>query len=112
MLRRIISQVFEEIAGVPRQSMPPLPRPRGESLRDVGDRRRRPPEPAAANRDEARRERAAPVPTATPGAQLVAGLDLVGALHSPAEVRRAFVLMEVLGPPVSLRDRSANPHQS
>jgi hypothetical protein len=105
MLRRIITEVFEEVTGGPRLPMSPLPRPRGEALRDVGERRRRLPEPEATPRDEERRARPAAAPASASEPEPDVDVDLVGALGSPAEVRRAFVLMEVLGPPVSLRER-------
>ena len=100
MLRRIIAELFEQVTGAPAGPRPSMPRPRGESLRTVGERLRRWPEPEEAERMEARR---APAPAPEPDTELDRGL--AGELGSPAAVRRAFVLMEILGPPVSLRDR-------
>jgi len=100
MLRRIIAELFEQVTGGLAGPQPLMPRPRGESLRPAGERLRRWPEPEEAERREARR---APAPVPEPDTDLDRGL--AGELGSPAALRRAFVLMELLGPPVSLRDR-------
>jgi hypothetical protein len=107
MLRRIVAEVVAQLVGVPREPVPPLLRQVGEAQarRAAGERRRHPPEPEAAARDEGRRARPEPAPTADLGA----GPGILDELGSPAEARRAFVLMEILGPPVSLRDRRGDP---
>ena len=109
MLRRMIAEVFEQVTRPPGGPLPPMPRPRGESLRGAGERLQLRPERGEAVRDEERRARPAPAPALDPGPEPNAGSELAASLRAPGELRRAFVLMEVLGPPVSLRNRRDDP---
>ena len=99
MIRRLLSEVVEGVTGLP------MERPGGA---DIGDAARgRPPrrprptpedeEAAAASPRRTRHEpaRAEPTPEA-------ASANL--GLGSRAELRRAFLLLEILGPPAALRD--------
>ena len=82
-----------------------------EDLSEAAPRERRPretPRPAAGPRDRrgVEDERAAPRRPPPAPAPPPSGPDrrgLAAALASRAEVRRAFLLMEILGPPAALR---------
>lgn len=97
MIRRLIGDAVEGLIGAPPELR------RVNDLRDaVRSSAVRRPRPYPSDEESApRRPPRLPEPVEPPPSSERTGLDL----GSRAELRRAFLLMEILGPPVALRDR-------
>ena len=111
MFRQLLDEAFEELKQTVAPARPEISIPRPPSPFRPHAEPNEAPEPVI--RSEARpapREPApAPAPVARPAAPVprpaVAGPSLLRSqLSSPSSVRAAFRIMEVLGPPVALRD--------
>ena len=101
MIRRLITEAIESVTEA---TLPPMS-PRGFDLRDVTRTTpvRRPRSTPAGEQVAEDRSRREPEPLET--APQTTGADL--GLGSRAELRRAFLLLEILGPPVALREPRA-----
>ena len=98
MIRRLITEAIESVTEATRPPTSPRRFDLGDAARATPVRRPRPVPADAETRDRRPRREAAPLEPLPQAAGGDLGLD------SRAELRRAFLLIEILGPPVSLRE--------